>query len=152
MKKDEALFIALAIAIIIFLVVILKKSAVNIAPGVVGKLNDAIAYAEGFYAPGSRPSRDNNPGDIEADLIGAAVSFDGPFPVFATIEDGWANLTAQTTAMLNGTSGIYSPDMTITQVSQSYTTDVPQGAQAAWAAAVASRLGVSVDTKLSDLT
>jgi hypothetical protein len=35
---------------------------------VISKIADAIAFAEGFYVPGSRPCRNNNPGDLERDL------------------------------------------------------------------------------------
>lgn len=90
---------------------------VSVSP-TVKKIAEAIATAEGFYVPGTRPQRDNNPGDIEADLIGKAISWDGSFPMYATVQDGWQNLYTQVSAMLNGLSSHYNPVMTIQEVAQ----------------------------------
>lgn len=60
------------------------------------KLAEAIAHEEGFYVPGSLPSRDNNPGDLrhsphsfhtagQPDAIG----------IIPTVADGWADLERQ---------------------------------------------------------
>ena len=35
---------------------------------VISKIADAIAFAEGYFVSGSRPHRNNNPGDLERDL------------------------------------------------------------------------------------
>ena len=108
---------------------------------------DAIAYAEGFYVFGSRAARNNNPGNLTVDTIGRAVRYDGPFVVYGTVTDGWNALKRQIERMLDGTSAFYSPEMTIRQIADVYTaTD-----KAAWAANVASRLGVTVNTVLGDL-
>lgn len=112
----------------------------------------AIATAEGFYAPGSRPARNFNPGDMTADLIGKSVGKDGPFVKFANNADGWENLYAQVNAWLDGTSQYHSADSTIADLAglgdeTGYTaTD-----QTAWANTVANTLGVSVDTPLSEV-
>lgn len=116
---------------------------------VVQQFAEAIAYAEGFYSPGSRPQRNNNPGDLTLDIAGGgvAVGNDGPFMVYQTAADGWADLYAQVRMALDNTSHIYNRDMTILEFAQQYTTTQ----QMEWAQNVASRLGVSLDTRLSDL-
>jgi hypothetical protein len=54
---------------------------------------EAIARQEGFYAVGTRPNRNNNPGDIEfgefARSHGATRS-DGRFAIFDSAEDGFS--------------------------------------------------------------
>ena len=64
----------------------------------------AIAHLEGFYVPGDRPNRNNNPGDIEfgqfAELHGATREEIMPhggtprFAYFPTLAQGWGCLTA----------------------------------------------------------
>lgn len=119
---------------------------------VADKLAYAIALAEGFFVAGSRPQRNHNPGDLETDITGAGVGFDGPYVVYGSDADGWAALTQQVNLMFGG-SHVYDPSMTIAQVGWHYAdgADDPQGA-ASWAANVASQLGVTVDTPLSELT
>lgn len=114
----------------------------------VQKIAQAIALAEGFYVAGSRPARNHNPGDMTADLIGKSVGMDGPFVVYATDDDGWANLYAQVEAWLNGTSSHATAQSTITQISQFYTTTD----QTAWATTVANNLGVSLDTPIGEVS
>jgi hypothetical protein len=113
---------------------------------VISRIADAIAFAEGYFAAGSRPRRNNNPGDLERDLTGRAVGFDGPYVIYATAEDGHEALEHQVRLMFGG-SHIYKPSMTIAEIAQHYTaTD-----QTIWARNVAARLGVRVDTRLEDL-
>jgi hypothetical protein len=115
-------------------------------PGVQA-LAQAIATAEGFYIAGSRPQRDNNPGDMTQDLIGKGVGMDGPFVKYATAADGWANLYAQINLWLNGGSANASSDSTISDLSSFYTST----AQSSWAVNVANALGVSVDTPIGQI-
>lgn len=112
--------------------------------GVVRRFAEAIAFAEGFYSAGSRPARNHNPGDMTADLIGKSVGMDGPFVVYATDDDGWANLEAQITKWLTGSSSHATAESTISDISQFYTTTD----QTAWATNVANQLGVSIDTPI----
>lgn len=105
----------------------------------------AIAYAEGFYVNGSRPQRNNNPGDLTFDTIGKGIGKDGPFIVYRTVEDGWDALKRQVSLILTNTSSIYNTDMTISDMAEHYTATE----QSAWAMNVASKLGVSPDTKIS---
>lgn len=118
----------------------------TISDSAVQAIAKAIALAEGFYVSGSIPQRANNPGDlVEGDIgngtLGAGIT------VFATPEDGWNALYNQVSKMLNGTSHIYSPNMTIAQVAGKYTATQ----QTAWANNVSGSLGVSPDTTLSDI-
>jgi|SRR5215831_9299578 len=107
----------------------------------------AIATAEGFYTQGSRPQRDNNPGDMTQDLIGRSVGKDGPFAVFANVGDGWANLYAQINLWLSGGSAHATPDSSIADIAGFYTADN----QTSWATNVANALGVSTDTTLGEI-
>ena len=111
------------------------------------KLAQAIASAEGFYKAGSRPQRNNNPGDMTQDLIGKAVGTDGPFVVYATPDDGWANLYAQINKWYSGTSNRADGTSTISELSSFYTTTEKQ----TWAVNVANNLGVSVDTPINQI-
>jgi predicted PurR-regulated permease PerM len=110
-------------------------------------LADAIAYAEGFYVTGSRPARNNNPGDLTVDLTGAGIGWDGTFVIYRTIADGWNALTKQVQMMIDGTSAYYNPSMTIQEIANKYTATQ----SFAWASNVASKLGVSVNTTLNEL-
>ena len=114
----------------------------------VERISDAIAWAEGYFVSGSRPQRNNNPGDLTQDLTGQAVGWDGPFVVYATAADGWDALELQVQKMLDGSSAIYDPSMSILQIAESY---APGPQSVTWAANVAARLGVAVDTTLESL-
>lgn len=60
-------------------------------------LLEAIARQEGFYSKGSRPQRDNNPGDIEYGPFArehGAVGSDGRFAVFPDVQTGFAAMQA----------------------------------------------------------
>jgi hypothetical protein len=113
---------------------------------VISKIAEAIACAEGYHVPGSRPRRNNNPGDLEQDVTGKAVGLDGPYVIYALPQDGQDALKHQVRLMF-GDSHVYKPSMTIAEVARHYTrTD-----QDAWARIVAARLGVSVETRLEEL-
>lgn len=61
------------------------------------KFVEAIARMEGFYTEGTRPQRNNNPGDIEAGKFATAhgaTGSDGRFAIFPTAEAGFEALTA----------------------------------------------------------
>ena len=113
---------------------------------IVKRFAEAIARQEGFYVKGSRAQRNNNPGNVRKDLVGKAIRFDGGFPVYAKIADGWENLYRQVRYFYRG-SKIYNPSMTIEEIAQRYTTTE----QKEWAANVAAYLGVTVRTKASEL-
>lgn len=126
----------------------MMTSASSVPSSTVQRIAQAIAFAEGFYVSGSRPARDNNPGDMTQDLIGKSTGKDGPFVVYASVEDGWANLYAQIELWLNGGSAHASSQSTITQISGFYTTTD----QSAWATNVANQLGVSIDTPIGEVS
>lgn len=68
------------------------------------KFVEAIAVMEGFYAPGSRPQRNNNPGDISWGNFASKHGATGPetlasggagrFAVFPSPEVGFAAMNA----------------------------------------------------------
>ena len=110
----------------------------------------AIAFAEGFYVAGSRAARNHNPGDLTADIGGNDIhplSFDGPFAVYASDADGFADLEQQILKWLTGSSQVAGPGDTIASLATKYTATEQTG----WASNVASYLGVPADTKLQDL-
>ena len=84
---------------------------------------------------------------MTADLIGKGVGRDGSFVIFANDDDGWANLKAQVQAWFDGTSSHADSSSTIADLSSFYTDTQQQD----WAANVAAKLGVSVDTPISQL-
>jgi hypothetical protein len=110
----------------------------------------AIAFAEGFYVPGSRAARNHNPGDLTQDIGGNdihPVAFDGPFAVYSTDVQGFADLEQQILFWLTSRSKVANPHDTIASLSSKYTATE----QAGWARNVASYLNVSINTKLSEL-
>lgn len=111
----------------------------------VARIADAIAYAEGAQIPGSRPYRNNNPGDLTVDLNGKGVGTDGPFIVYRSMSDGMDALKKQVTLMLTNQSKIYNRDMTIQEVANNYTSTQ----QLDWARNVATRLGASVNDTIA---
>jgi hypothetical protein len=118
----------------------------NISETVISRIADAIACAEGWNAPASRPRRNNNPGDLEQDVTGKAIGHDGPYVIYASPEDGLDALKHQVRLMFKG-SRIYNPSMTIAEVAGRYSSTQRD----AWARIVAARLGVGIGTRLEDL-
>lgn len=141
------LVIIAALVLLVLLAAGVTLTDVTVQRGVVGAFADAIAWAEGYYVPGSRPNRNNNPGDLTVDTIGKGTGKDGPYIIYGTAADGWAALRRQVELMFTGQSRYYKPNMTIAQVASRYTTTE----QSAWASNVASRLGVSVQTRLDEI-
>lgn len=103
--------------------------------GLLDALANAIARQEGYNVPGSVAQRNNNPGNIG-----------GPTQSFATPEAGWSQLYHQLQIIFDGTSTVYDPSMTISEMGMKYSNQDPN-----WGNNVASILGVSPDTTLSDL-
>lgn len=110
-------------------------------------MSQGIAIAEGFFVTGSRPQRNNNPGDLTVDTINAGIGKDGPFIIYATEDDGWRALYKQVELIFTNASRIYDSNMSIRQIAQKYTTTD----QLAWAENVARTLGISIDTPISTL-
>jgi hypothetical protein len=116
------------------------------------RIAQAIAAAEGFYLPGSRPSRNHNPGDMTADLIGRAVGTDGSFVVYANDSDGWKNLYVQINAWFNGTSSYHNSNSTIADLAGlGHETGYTSTDQNSWAQQVANQLGVDINTPIGDV-
>jgi hypothetical protein len=113
---------------------------------IVNSLAIAIAHAEGFYVPASRPARNHNPGDISDRYLASGV--DGPLAVFPDDQTGWDALTHKLENILSGMSTTYPLSDTIASLAQTWTGG--DNAQA-WATNVAQRLGVGTDNTLSDL-
>lgn len=113
---------------------------------IIVRIAKAIATAEGFYVPRSRPARNHNPGDLTRDLNGRAVGRDGSYVIYANDGDGWNALYKQVRLMFSG-SRYYKPNQTLLEIAERYTATERQ----AWAHNVAATLGVTVETKLQDI-
>ena len=103
---------------------------------------NAIGLAEGFFVSGSRPQRNNNPGDLISGVPPASnytTNSDGTYAIFDNVSDGWQALEDQLDAIRRGSSNYYSTTMTFNQMAQSYS---PSGWQA-WAKNVSSALGAA---------
>lgn len=118
------------------------------ASSAVQSIAQAIAQAEGFYVSGSLPQRSNNPGSLT--IPAALGSGQNPLNAFPSAQDGWDALYGEINLILNGGSHIYTPDMSIREIAQHWTTDVPPGSQVNWASNVARALGISPDQSFND--
>jgi len=125
---------------------------INEGPGtnsIIQRIGMAYAVAEGFYVSGSRAQRNHNPGDLTEDITGSGIGFDGPFVIYSSDADGFSALYQLIQAQLSGKSRYYNPDMTIAEIAHIY---APVPDPGAWARTVANYLGVTVETKLSEIT
>ena len=118
------------------------------------KFAQAISKAEGFGLPGAIPTLANNPGDLKipgwtGESLGTGVSvfqsdtIDNP----VAPDGGWARLFHQLSLIMTGDSQVYSPDDTISEMADKWTTTNPED----WANNVANFLGVSTDTPIGEL-
>lgn len=100
---------------------------------------EAIGHAEGFFTAGSRPNRNNNPGDLI--LAPPATAYtsdsDGTYAIFDNAADGWQALEDQLDLIRRGASHNFNLLMTFNQMAQKYSPDGWQN----WAANVARFLG-----------
>lgn len=114
-------------------------------------LATAIATAEGFYNPNPNviPRRGHNPGDLTSSFglpNGGKLNVEGVL-AFYSDDDGWTALKTQARMMLDGTSRIYSPTMTVRQMAAKYTGGDASGS---WATNAAQVLGITVDQTLAE--
>jgi hypothetical protein len=112
----------------------------------VGAIANAIATAEGYFTgAGSIPFDQNNPGDLTdgADTYGAN---DSGITIFPTVEAGWQALYAKIQNILDGNSDVYDADSPLSVIGNLWSGGDPN-----WASNVASSLGVSTDSSLSDV-
>jgi len=111
----------------------------------------AIAAAEGFGGMESDgvtpnvPTRNNNPGDLEADF-GWGKDAAG-HAIFPDAQTGWTYLIRQVRLMLTGRSKIYNQNWTFSQVATEYTGNDNADA---WARNVTSALGIYPSTTLAE--
>ena len=110
---------------------------------------NAIAYAEGYYAPGQpgvvnspsvAPVRNNNPCDLFSG---------GSLASYSTIDAGWSACDNQINLMLDGGSSYYTPDESISQIAATYAPASAGNVPSNWANIVASQLGLSPSQPLT---
>lgn len=112
----------------------------------------AIAEAEGFFVPGSLPARAHNPGDLtEGDFGDTGIyltsSSGAQIIVYPDDQAGWNALYEKLQNIANGTSSVYSPDMTIAQFANKWTSTQ----QSSWAENVASSIGADINSVIGGL-
>jgi hypothetical protein len=110
----------------------------------VDQLSHAISVAEGFYVPNSLPARCNNPGDLELGDRGCGV--EAKKTRFKTINDGFTALRRECTMILIGSSHVYSPHDTISDVARKWTGGDNDGA---WCRIVSENLKISPATTIA---
>jgi hypothetical protein len=67
---------------------------------------EAIAREEGFYVPGTRPARNNNPGDIEFGRFTLAHGSTGGDPRFAVFPSAFEGFAAMRALLLSAYNGL----------------------------------------------
>ena len=113
---------------------------------------NVIAQFEGFNSPGTRPARNNNPGDLKyLGQAGAVGADSGGFAVFPDPVTGFQALYRQLQKYVTDF-----PNFTILEIMAHYLGQVTptvnaQGDAFTYAAAVASGLGVDISTTLGQL-
>lgn len=119
---------------------------------VVVLLTKAIAFAEGFYVTGSRPQRNNNPGDLKhaPDTYHTDIHDGDGLIIFHTEQDGWDALRHQCKIMMADESVVYHRYMTIGEVASKWAPETDEAQH--WAANVAGFLGVSTTCPLYALS
>ena len=120
----------------------------------VSAIAEAIAVAEGYYAPGEHDGHTlpyilNNPGGLKKPALGAAVlpTWEDTGLVFFPVKEmGWAALRHQVRLMLTGASSIYEPSDSLLFVAEKYA-----DGDVNWGFNVAAALRVSPIATLEDL-
>jgi hypothetical protein len=120
----------------------------------INSLMEAIATAEGYYAPGSYdghslPYKLNNPGSLKKPALGAEslpTWKDTGLIIFPTVEMGRAALRHQLELMLNGDSGVYDPSDTLLAVADKYA-----AGDLNWGRRVAATLGLKPTVTLAEI-
>lgn len=138
-------------AIILGGAVVMSKKTGIVSAGleaVIDTMAAAIQDFEGWY-PGSRSYRNNNPGNLRnvSGLPGQIGMDETGHIVFASYTDGLNALKRQIRIVFTGQSHVYSPDDTINSFFSKYA----EANQIPYAASVAAALGVSPNTKFSQL-
>jgi hypothetical protein len=124
------------------------------SPDTVGILAQAIATAEGYYAPGDRDGHSlphwlNNPGSLKKPALGAeslTTWKDTGLIVFPTERMGWDALKRQVDLMLTGNSSIYDPSDSILEVAKKYA-----DGDLNWGVNVARNLGIPPSCTLGEI-
>jgi hypothetical protein len=120
----------------------------------VHEIADAIAFSEGYYAPGehdghSLPYLLNNPGALKKPALEAAALptwKDTGLIVFPSTTMGWAALRHQVRLMLTGASSVYRPTDTLLGVAIKYA-----DGDVNWGGNVAVQLGIDPGVTLAEL-
>lgn len=130
-----------------------STTMITVPDSVLTKIANAIALAEGYFVANSRAKSNYNPGDLTLDLTGKSIGKDGMYVQYANEHDGFEALKRQIALMYSG-SRIYKPSMTIMDVATRYAP--PANAQDTqhinWATIVARSLGVTINTRLNEIT
>lgn len=115
-------------------------------------MSEAIAFAEGFYIPGTIPYRANNPGDLTAGDVGDTGQYiiaAGGIKIIAypDANTGWNALYTKLQHIVDGLSHSYNPNMTLSQFARTYS----GSSDGSWLNNVISKLGVDSNTSIGDI-
>jgi hypothetical protein len=112
-----------------------------------GRVCNAVARAEGYDVAGSNPFRLNNPGDISdgAATFGSEVHSGSHVTHFPDAQTGWQWLWDKWTNIVNGSSEVYSVEMTWDQLAQKWA-----GNWTAWSNNVTRYMGVERTARVGD--
>jgi hypothetical protein len=117
----------------------------------IGAWADAIQVHEGWF-PGSRSYRNNNPGNLRFVGQRLAIGSDSSnFCIFKTYADGRATLEQMLINAATGKSSVYRPEMSLLDFFNKYAPSADNNNPGAYAADVARRIGVPVETQIKNL-
>lgn len=167
MSRGSTLAVILILAAVVYFVWVFFGGSEGVLGVVTGPgsktdlLARGIATAEGFYVTGSRPARNNNPGDLE--ISGDQGVDPGGFGIFSSADyaqalagladartDGWAALFSECARILAGTARVcpLGVDTPWTTVAEGY--DQGGDALTAWLPNVANIAGMDTTGTVGD--
>lgn len=113
----------------------------------IGRVCNAVAFAEGYNVAGSNPFLLNNPGDISdgANTFGYETHSGSNVTHFPDPETGWAWLYDKWSNIVGGASAVYSVEMSWDQLAQKWA-----GNWQAWSTNVTRYLGVNRTDRVGD--
>ncbi len=119
------------------------------------RIADAIKEMEGYYT-GSRSFRNRNPGNLKwtpyTKSLGAIDKDSGGFAIFPSTEAGRKAIIQLIKDAKNGLLKAYRPTMTLLEFFSVYAPAADKNNPTSYSATVAKKVGISINTKLNQLT
>lgn len=144
MKTGTALYLAIGL---LLAYLIFSQGDFSMPKTIYDNIAQAIMRFEGYFQ-GSLSYKNNNPGNLKfAGQFNATGQDANGFAIFPTFQDGYNALITQIRRMLNGTSSLYPPTMTLVQAFNRYSTT----SQNVYGNFVANEIGVEPNITLQQL-